>query len=287
MESTNRNGIPTRPLGSTGQHVTILGVGGYHSGKGSKELGVRIVRTAIDEGINFMDNAHCYNGGDSERMMGEALQDGYRDKVFLMTKNHGRDGESYREQLEGSLRRLRTDVIDLVQFHDIGEGDAGSIFERGAFEAALRAQEEGKIRFIGFTGHRNPSYHQEMLDQDFAWDTVQLPVNLLDAQYHSFLQQIVPQLERRGIGIIGMKSLSGNRILRTEVPADKAIAYALSQPVDTLVSGIDSIEILQENLATVRSWQPMSEQEQKEWLARVATEAADGHLEGYKKVLAA
>jgi len=285
-----RNGIPTRLLGSTGVRVTLIGVGGYHLGKAGTELGQRIVRTAIDEGINFLDNAWCYHDGESERIMGLALQGGYRDKVFLMTKNHGRDGETYREQLAESLSRLKADMIDLVQFHDIGPGDAARIFSEGAIEAALEAREQGKIRFIGFTGHRSPKVHAEMLQrqealgQDFAWDTVQLPINLLDAQYHSFLQETLPVAKERHMGVIGMKSLSGGELLKTGITPQEAIAFSLSQPVDTLVTGIDSLEVLQQNLEIARTWQPLSERDERRLLEAVAEPASHGHLEKYKRV---
>jgi aryl-alcohol dehydrogenase-like predicted oxidoreductase len=283
VEQNRRNGIPTRVLGSTGVRVTMIGVGGYHIGKGDADLGVRIIREAIDEGINFLDNAWCYNDGDSERIMGRALQGGYRDKVFLMTKNHGRDADTYREQLEESLRRLGTDYIDLVQFHAINEeGEPDRIFSEGAIEEAVKAREEGKIRYIGFTGHRWPDLFDEMLEYDFDWDTVQMPINLLDAHFRSFAGQILPTLLERGIGVIGMKSLTGGWLLKTDVEASDAISYALSQPVDTLVTGIDSTEVLQQNLAIARSWEAMSRERQAELLEQVSAKAQDGTLEKYK-----
>ncbi|MBC7223528.1 MAG: aldo/keto reductase [Anaerolineae bacterium] len=280
------NGIPTRVLGPTGVRVTIIGVGGFHMARpGDVGLGIRIIRTAIDEGVNFLDNAWCYHGGESERIMGLALQGGYRDRVFLMTKNHGRDGETFRHQLEESLRRLRTDHIDLLQFHGIhAEGEPERIFSEGAIEEALKAREEGKIRFIGFTGHRWPHLLRQMLERDFPWDTVQLPVNLLDWHYRSFAQEVMPLLVERGIGIIGMKSMLGGtgRMLETGVTAREAISYALSQPIHTLVSGVDSVEVLLENLEIVRTWRPLTEAERAELRARVASYAQDGRLEHYK-----
>lgn len=283
MEQNLRNGIPTRNLGSTGVRVTIIGVGGYHIGKGDPDLGVRIIREAIDEGINFLDNAWCYNDGDSERIMGRALQGGYRDKVFLMTKNHGRDADTYREQLEESLRRLGTDYIDLVQFHAINEeGEPDRIFSEGAIGEAVKAREEGKIRYIGFTGHRWPDLFDEMLEHDFDWDTAQMPINLLDAHFRSFSSQILPTLLERGIGVIGMKSLSAGWLLKTDVTAAEGISYALSQPVDTVVTGIDSIEVLQQNLEIARSWEAMSRERQAELLEQVSVQAQDGALERYK-----
>jgi predicted aldo/keto reductase-like oxidoreductase len=271
-------------LGSTGMRVTVLGVGGYHIGKPTdQKVGVRIIRTAIDEGINFLDNAWCYHQGESERIMGRALQDGYRDRAFLMTKNHGRDRATFERQLDESLTRLQTDYIDLLQFHEVvQEGVPQRIFSEGAIEAALAAREAGKIRFIGFTGHRWPRLLREMLDQNFAWDTAQFPANLLDARYRSFTGQILPILKERGIGAIGMKSLAGDRILQTGISPQEAIAYALSLPIDVLVSGMDSIEILEQNLKIARNWLPLTEDEQKALLERVTPWAEDGHLEYYK-----
>lgn len=287
METVERiNGIPTRILGRTGVKVTVLCVGGYHLGKArDSQLGVRIVRIAIDEGINFLDNAWCYHGGESERIVGRALKDGYRERVFLMTKNHGRDGATFRRQLEESLKRLKTDHIDLLQFHEIiHEGEPDRIFSEGAIEEAIRAQEEGKIRFIGFTGHRWPHLFKQMLEKDFEWDTVQMPTNLLDYHYRSFTKEILPILVERGVGIIGMKSLggSGAPISKTGITPQEAISYALSLPIHTLVSGMDSLEVLAQNLEIVRNWRPLSDEEQGQLLERIAPWAADGRLEHYK-----
>jgi len=278
------NEIPTRVLGRTGVRVTVLGVGGYHIGKPSdSQLGIRIIRRAIDEGINFLDNAWCYHDGRSEQIMGRALKHGYRERVFLMTKNHGRDGVAFRRQLDESLKRLQTEHIDLLQFHEvIHEGDPDRIFSEGAIEEAIRAREVGKIRFIGFTGHRWPQLLHEMLDKDFAWNAIQFPTNLLDAHYRSFIKEILPVVAERGMGIIGMKSLAGSRILKTGVSPDEAITYALSLPIHTLVSGIDSLRVLDQNLKIVRTWKPLSEKEQKHLLERIASFARDGHLEYYK-----
>ena len=282
------NDIPTQILGRTGVRVTVLCVAGYHMGKTrDTQLGIRIIRTAIDEGINFLDNAWCYNDGESERIMGLALRDGYREKVFLMTKNHGRDGATFRRQLDESLKRLQTGYIDLLQFHEIiHEGEPDRIFSEGAIEEAIKAREEGKIRFIGFTGHRWPHLFRQMLEKDFEWDTVQMPTNLLDYHYRSFTKEILPILVERGIGIIGMKSLggSGARILKSGITAQDAISYALSLPIHTLVSGLDSLEILSQNLEIVRNWKPLSDEERSTLLERIAPWATDGRLENYKTV---
>lgn len=285
MDSLNRsNGIPTRELGRTGERVTILGVGGHHIGRpDDKQLGMRIIRTAIDEGITFLDNAWCYHDGESERIMGRALQNGYRDGVFLMTKNHGRDAAGFRKGLEESLQRLQTDRIDLLQYHEvIAEGDPQRLLGQGAIEAAAKARDEGKVRYIGFTGHRWPHLFLQMLESDFPWDTVQMPVNLLDYHYRSFQREVMPLLLERGIGVIGMKSLASGRLVEIGIRPREAISFALSQPIATLVSGMESLDVLQQNLQIVRQWQPLSEEEQERLLARVEPHAQDGSLEAYK-----
>jgi len=285
METIERiNGIPIRTLGKTGVKVTGLGIGGYHIGKPSdRREGIGIIRTAVDEGVNFLDNAWCYNQGRSEEIMGDALKDGYREKVFLMTKNHGRDKLTFQRQLDDSLRRLQTDHIDLLQFHEIiHEGEPEQIFSQGAIEEAIEAREVGKIRFIGFTGHRWPHLLQEMLAKDFSWDTIQFPTNLLDAHFRSFTQQILPLVQGPEMGIIGMKSLAGGDILKANITPEEAITYALSLPIDTLVSGIDSLEVLTQNLKIVRSWRPISEEKKNNLVHKIAPFAGDGHLEWYK-----
>lgn len=281
-----KNGIPTRILGKTGARVTVLGLGGHAiAKKRDPGLGIRIIRTAIDEGINFMDNAWCYHGGESERIMGMALKDGYREKVFLMTKNHGRKAAIFRTQLEESLKRLQTDRIDLIQFHEIIHyGEPEEVYSKGAIEEAIKAREEGKIRFIGFSGHRWPDLFQKMLDGGFEWDTVQMPTNLFDYHYRSFAQEILSILVEHGIGVIGMKSLggSGAPFLNAGITLKEAISFALSMPVHTLVSGIDSMEFLKQNLQIAREFEPLTEDKQKELLQRIAPLAEDGHLEQYK-----
>lgn len=279
----HRNGIPLSILGKTGARVTALAVGGYHIGSGrNAALGSRIIRTAIDEGVNFLDNAWCYHGGFSEEVMGLALRDGYREKVFLMTKNHGRDRATFRRQLEESLRRLGTERIDLLQLHDIRRGEPTAIRAGGALEEAAKARDEGKIRFIGFTGHRHPDIHREMLDIGFAWDTVQMPANLLDYHYRSFTKQVLPLLRERGIGSIGMKSLSGGRLPGLGFTPAEAISYALSLPIHALVCGMESLADLEQNLEIVRRWKLLPEGEKRELLSRAAPLAAAREHERYK-----
>ena len=275
-----------RTLGKTGLSVSVLGVGGYHVGVARDvELGTRIVRTAINEGINFLDNAWCYNSGVSESIMGTALRDGYREKAVLMTKNHGRDTVTFRSQLEDSLRRLKTDCIDLLQLHEIvDEGIPVKIRDNGVLEAAARAREKGLVRFIGFTGHRHPHLLKEMLDLDFDWDTVQLPTNLLDVHYRSFQAEIIPLLNSRDIGVIGMKSLAGDgtSMFKTGVSAREALTFAISLPIHTLVSGMDTVELVKENCRIVREFGGYSDSERQALADRVAPFAGDGALETYK-----
>lgn len=284
MDSESGNGIPTRLLGATRERVSIIGVGGHHIGRPSDpETGIRIIRAAIDAGINLLDNAWCYHDGRSEEIMGRALRDGYRQRAFLMTKNHGRDGKTFRQQLDESLRRLQTDYIDLLQFHEIiHEGEPDRIFSEGAIEAAAEARVAGKIRYIGFTGHRWPHLLRQMIEHGFQWDTVQIPINLLDAHYRSFAAEILPMAQARGIGIIGMKGLAAGRILEAGISAREALSYALSQPIASLICGMESLEVLEQNLQIVRDWQPMERDEQAALLERVAEVAADGHLQDYK-----
>jgi len=284
MASEPSSGIPTRLLGATRERVSIIGVGGHHIGRpADAETGIRIIRTAIDAGINLLDNAWCYHDGRSEEIMGRALRDGYRQRAFLMTKNHGRDGETFRQQLDESLRRLQTDHIDLLQFHEIiHEGEPDRIFSEGAIEAAVAARTAGKIRYIGFTGHRWPHLLKQMLAHEFQWDTLQMPVNLLDAHYRSFAAEVLPIAQARSIGVIGMKGLAAGRIMEAGVSVQEALSYALSQPIASLICGMESLEVLEQNLRIVRDWQPMDMEEQASLRDRVAAAAADGRLEEYK-----
>lgn len=278
--------IPRRPLGSTGEMVSLLAVGGHAIGKpADPKTGIRIIRTAIDNGVSFLDNAWEYHNGRSEEIMGKALQDGYREKVILMTKNHGRDYDTYRKQLDDSLLRLQTDYIDVLQFHEIiHEGEPDRIFDEGAIDAAVEARKEGKIRFIGFTGHKYPRLFKEMLEKDFRWDTVQMPVNVLDYHYRSFTKQIMPILVERKIGIIGMKSLAGGGIPRTgSLEPEECIRYSMSQPIATLVSGMDSMEVLKKNLMIASKFSPMTEQEEADLLGRSEPYARNAEYERYKR----
>jgi predicted aldo/keto reductase-like oxidoreductase len=283
----NAAGIPLRELGKTGLKVSIIGFGGGHFARkaNDEQTSIGLVQAAIDAGITFMDNAYEYNDGESERRMGKALK-GRRDQVTLMTKVCARDRQTAQAELEESLRRLQTDVIDVWQFHEINyDSDPDWIFRaEGAVEAALAARQAGKVRFIGFTGHKSPHILQKMLDQQFPWDTCQMPINVLDAQYRSFQLQILPQLNQRGIGAIGMKSLGGEGQMVTGLglTAQQCRRYALSLPISTLVCGIVSMENLEQDAAIGRDFTPMRGDEIDALLTSVEEQAGDGRYEWFK-----
>ena len=288
MTNTGPDQIPRKPLGRTGEQVSIIGLGGYHLGTlRSLDDAVRIVQEAVDAGVTFFDNAWEYNDHRSEEWMGRALQ-GRRDKVFLTTKvcTHGRDKTVAMQQLEESLKRLRTDHLDLWQVHEVVyENDPDLHFAKGGvIEALDEAKKQGKVRFVGFTGHKNPAIHLKMLAHNYPFDTVQMPLNCFDGTYRSFEQQVLPELERRGIAALGMKSLGGDGqpILHGVVGAEEALRYAMSLPVATTISGIDSLAVLRQNLAIARGFKPMTPEEMQALRQRCASFAGDGHLELYK-----
>jgi predicted aldo/keto reductase-like oxidoreductase len=282
--------IPQRPLGETGVLVSALGLGGYHIAKASSEReGIRIVHAAIDAGVTFMDNAWEYHDGTSEQIMGKALAD-RRNRVFLMTKvcTHGRDKREAMRQLEQSLRRLKTDYLDLWQIHEcVYYNDPDRHFMRGGVVEALgEARRQGKVRFIGFTGHKDPCIHLEMLAHDYPFDTCQLPLNCFDSSFEdrSFERQVLPELLRRRIAPIGMKSLGGEgrQVKQKVITAQEGLRYAMSLPVATTVSGIDSMKVLRQNLKVAVGFKPMSERQMNVLRRRVREQAADGRFELYK-----
>jgi predicted aldo/keto reductase-like oxidoreductase len=283
------NGMPYRELGATGEKVSLLCLGGAHIG--GKELSsdesVAMIRHAIDEGVNFLDNAWHYHGGESERRMGRALKDGYRDKALLMTKHQGRDGAAAQAFLEESLRRLDVDVIDLWQFHEVNEPDFPErIYTEGALEYALKARDEGKIRYIGFTGHHIPVFLAEMIERGYAWDTCQFPVNVFDHHFESFTQQVLPKAVEKKIGVIGMKTQGGSpgnisNKAGACTPAE-CLRFAMMQPVSTVCSGMDSMEVLVENIATAKSFKPFEKEELDQLLTRAKEQAMTGEFEPYK-----
>jgi len=280
--------IPTRPFGRTGERVSVLGLGGWHVGVPKTDrAAVRLIHAAIDAGITFLDNAWDYNDGLSETRMGQAIVD-RRDRVFLMTKvcTHGRDGKVAMRQLEDSLRRLRTDHLDLWQIHEVVFDDEPDrhFAKGGTVEALERARNEGKVRYLGFTGHKSPALHLSMLSRGFAWDACQLPLNCFDATFRSFEHEVLPVLEAQGIAAIGMKSLGGDGrfVSAGVVTAEEALAYAMSLPVATVVSGIDSPRVLEQNLAVARGFKPLTARARDALTKRVAAIAADGRFELYK-----
>src|SRR6201997_5247323 len=251
VESDRKNGIPYRPLGRTGEKVSLIGLGGYHLARPSTtEESVRIIRTGIDEGLNFLDNCWDYNGGESEIRMGKALRDGYRQKAFLMTKIDGRTKTAATAQLNESLRRLQTDHVDLLQFHEvIRDTDPDRVFAQGgALEAVLEAQKAGKVRFIGFTGHKSPDIHLKMLDtaskHGFKFDAVQMPLNVMDAHFNSFEKRVLPVLTENGIGVLGMKPMGDHIILESKtVTPIECLHYSMNLPTSVVITGCDSMQI--------------------------------------------
>jgi len=278
--------VPTRSLGATGVQVSMLGLGGHHAGRGrDDDKSVRLIRKAIDLGVTFMDNAWEYHNGRAEEVMGKALLDGYRAKAFLMTKHHGRDKKTAMQHLEDSLRRLRTDVIDLWQFHEVVyDKDPEMIFAPGGgIEAADLAKKQGKVRFIGFTGHRSPMLHLKMLAYGYPWEAVQMPMNVFDPHYKSFQQHVLPILVQRNIGVIAMKTMASGHVLRADVTTpEQALRYIWSQPVSTIVSGMESEELLEANVATARAFQTMSAEAQAQLLEKTKEAALTGQFEPYK-----
>jgi predicted aldo/keto reductase-like oxidoreductase len=283
------NGLPYRTLGRTGEKVSLIGLGGYHVGSQSDpEESIRIIRTGIDAGINFLDNCWDYNGGESEVRMGKALRDGYRQKAFLMTKIDGRNKAAATAQLNESLRRLQTDRIDLLQFHEvIRDSDPDRLFAEGAMEVVQQAQKAGKVRFIGFTGHKSPDIHLKMLatasKHGFRFDAVQMPLNVMDAHFNSFEKKVLPILTKEGVGVLGMKSMGDKVILRSKTAtAIECLQYAMNLPTSVVITGCDSVAILQQALNAARSFQPMDSSQVAALLAKTAKAAEAGQFELYK-----
>jgi aryl-alcohol dehydrogenase-like predicted oxidoreductase len=279
-----------RILGRTGERVSLIGLGGYHIGiQKEEEESLRLIRTAIDNGVNFLDNSWDYNEGVSEIRMGKALKDGYRKKAFLMTKIDGQDRKTAAAQIEECLRRLQTETIDLLQFHEIIRmEDADRIFAPGgALEAVLEARKAGKVRFIGFTGHKSPAVHLKMLqtglDHGFLFDAVQMPLNVMDAHFDSFEKRVLPVLQEHNIGVLGMKPLAEKFILDSKtVSPVEGLHYVMDLPVSTVITGCDSLDILEQSLMAARTFHPLNAEERSALLARTAQAAAKGEYELYK-----
>ena len=283
--------MPYRVLGRTGERVSAIGLGGWHLGLKhvDEQLALRIVRSAIDRGVTFLDNSWDYNEGQSELRVGQALRDGYRDQVFLMTKIDGRSKKEATRQLDESLRRLQTDRIDLVQHHEILRfEDPHRIFDpEGANAALIEARRAGKIRYLGFTGHKDPRIHLYMLavadESGFNFDTVQMPLNVMDAHYRSFQKLVLPVLVQRQIGVLGMKPIANGLIVKSNtVTAVECLRYALNLPTSVVITGCDSMEILDQALEVARTFRPMSEEEVRALLARTAQAASKGEYEMFK-----
>ena len=282
--------MPYRTLGRSGEKVSAIGLGGYHIGvQSTVDESIRIIRTAIDNGINFMDNCWDYNDGESEVRMGKGLRDGYRQKVFLMTKIDGQVKDVAAKQIEDSLRRLQTDHIDLVQFHEvIRPGDPERIFsENGSIHAALEAKKSGKIRYIGFTGHKDPDIHLKMLHTAFAhnftFDAVQMPLNIMDAHYHSFQKKVVPVLVEHGIGVLGMKPMANGIILQSKtVTPIECLHFAMNLPTSVVINGMDSMDRVHQALEAARTFKPLTRQQVAVLLQKTAAAGESGKYEPFK-----
>ncbi|MEH2377415.1 MAG: aldo/keto reductase [Nostoc sp.] len=288
--ATRRGEMLYRHLGRTKEQVSVIGLGGYHIGKIQEEQeSIKLIRSAIDRGINFMDNSWDYHDGRSQRWMGNALKDGYRQKVFLMTKIDGRTKAAAKMQIDESLKDLQVDHIDLLQHHEILRfEDPDRVFAPGgSMEAVVEAQKAGKIRYIGFTGHKNPQIHLQMLEtatqNAFRFDTVQMPLNVMDAHFRSFEHQVLPVLVKNNIGVLAMKTIGESYILRSNtVSAIECLHYAMNLPTSVVITGIDSMRILDQAFEAVRTFKPMDQARVTALLARTREAAAKGEYERYK-----
>ena len=294
LETTRRGDMVYRKLGKTGEEVSLIGMGGFHIGKQEDEQdSIRLIRAGIDRGITFLDNSWDYNEGKSEERMGKALKEGYRQKVFLMTKLDGRTKESANQQLEESLTRLQTDHLDLVQFHEvIRMEDPDRIFAKGgALEAILAAKQAGKVRYIGFTGHKDPQVHLRMLEvaqkHDFHFDTAQMPINVMDAHFRSFTHKVVPELVKHQIGLLAMKTFGDHFILDQVKNTNAAtpiemLHYSMSLPTSVVITGIDNMQILDQAFEAARTFAPMNHSQMAALLNKTKVAAADGAYELFK-----
>jgi aryl-alcohol dehydrogenase-like predicted oxidoreductase len=281
--------VPYRELGRTGVKVSAIGLGGYHLGNPSEAEATRIIRAGLDRGINFLDNCWDYHDGDSEVRMGKALRDGYRQRAFLMTKIDGRTKKAAAQQLEESLRRLQTDHLDLLQFHEnIRMDDADRIFAPGGgMEAVVEAQKAGKVRFIGFTGHKDPDMHLKMLQvaaaHKFHFDAVQMPLNVMDAHWHSFEKKVVPVAVEQGIAILGMKPMGAGLVLQSKtVAAVDCLHYAMNLPTSVVITGCESMKDLEQAVEAAKTFRPLGAEQVAALLAKTETVARNGSFELYK-----
>jgi len=291
VQASASSGIPLRQFGKTDARISALGMGGHHLGDAPDEAtAVRMVHEAVDGGITFFDNCWEYHLGKSEIWMGKGLK-GRRDRVFLMTKvcTHGRDADLAMQMLEQSLNRYQTDHLDLWQVHGVCFDNDPELFIRpnGAAEALHKAKQQGKVRFVGFTGHKHPDIHLKMLATGFPFDAVQMPLNVFDSQFHSFETHVLPELNRRGIAALGMKPISGHGepVSRGVITVPEALRYAMSLPVATTITGMESLDVLHQNLAIAQGFEPMSQPDMQALRERVKSQAADGRFELYKMSL--
>jgi predicted aldo/keto reductase-like oxidoreductase len=290
LEAATENGMIYRKLGSTGERVSAIGLGGYHIGIPEDENeSIRIIRSAVDRGITFLDNSWDYHDGASEIRMGKALKDGYRKRVLLMTKYNGRTRESAAKQIDESLRRLQVEVIDLIQFHEnIRMEDPDRYFAPGgAHEAVMAAQKAGKVRYIGFTGHKDPAVHLRMLDvaaqNHFHFDACQMPLNVLDFHFRSFAHEVVPRLVKEGTAVLGMKPIAFGNVLKAGVATPiECLHYALNLPTSVVINGCDSMERLDQAFEAVRSFQPLSSSQLSSLVAKTKRAALTGKYEPFK-----
>jgi len=291
LSAADSGGVPTRPLGRTGERVSCIGLGGYHIGQSklSEQESLQLIRQAVDRGITFLDNCWDYNEGTSEVRMGKALAGGYRNRVFLMTKIDGRTRQSCAQQIDESLQRLQTDHVDLMQFHEVIRlEDPDRIFaEGGAMEAMLEAKKAGKVRFIGFTGHKDPYVHLRMLDMarqhNFHFDAVQMPLNVMDAHFRSFTKEVLPVLNREGIAPLGMKCFGDSFILESNtVKPIECLHYCLNLPIAVQITGIDNQQILDQAITAASTFKPLSETAVAGILERTKPAAMQGKFELYK-----
>jgi aryl-alcohol dehydrogenase-like predicted oxidoreductase len=290
LEGASPDGMIYRKLGSTSERVSAIGLGGYHIGiPKSEDEGIRIIRSAVDRGITFLDNSWDYHEGASEIRMGKALKDGYRKRVFLMTKYNGRTRESAAKQIDESLKRLQVDAIDLIQFHEnIRMEDPDRYFAAGgAHEAVMAAKKAGKVRYIGFTGHKDPAVHLRMLDvaaqHKFHFDSCQMPLNVLDFHFRSFAHEVVPRLIKDGIAVLGMKPLASGNVLKTGTATPiECLHYALNLPTSVVMNGCDSMERLDQALEAVRTFKPLTDAQLRALVAKTKAAAMTGQFEPFK-----
>jgi predicted aldo/keto reductase-like oxidoreductase len=289
LNAETRDGVIYRNLGSTGERISAIGLGGYHIGVPDENEGIRIIRTALDRGITFLDNSWDYHDGGSEVRMGKALRDGYRSRAFVMTKYNGRTRASAAQQIDESLRRLQTDHIDLIQFHEnIRMTDADKYFAPGgAHEAVMAAKKAGKVRYVGFTGHKDPSIHLHMLDvakqHDFHFDSCQMPLNVLDYNFRSFAHQVVPRLIAERTAVLGMKPMASGEIFGAgNITAIECLHYALNLPTSVVITGCDSMDRLEQAFNAMRTFKPMSEAEVTALAAKTQQAAMTGRFERFK-----